>query len=1550
MLRHTRRWGQRLFTGERLEARCLLAADVKITEILASNKDGLADEDGDRPDWIEIFNAGPDSTKLGGWHLTDDPDDLTKWDFPDQFLGAGSFLLVYASNKDRTTIGQPLHTNFRLGAEGEYLALTRDDPSGGGGVVVVSAFDPSFPEQLSDISYGTTQSVTIDPIVAANAAARVLIPHGSAPPEGWNALGFDDASWLDVTSSIGYQQTIPGFTVLDAKSTATIENLAEALAVLNGQGVASQTVAVTPLVNFQDSEGGGGTGNFGDDLAFPNDTADDDNDFAIRATGTITIPLGGTWTFAVNSDDGARLVIDDQLVIDDDTLHAPQDTFARVSLTEGKHNIELIFFERGGGAEVELYAAKGSYRSFNSSFRLVGDLANGGVEIETSPTGTATGLGPLIKTDVGDLMFGQSSSAYVRVPFDVADPALHDSLSLRVNYDDGFVAYLNGVEVARRNAPQNLNYDSLALTDRLAFDALIQETIDISPHQGLLQSGTNVLAIQALNDQIDSDEFALVVELANIDFSQGGLAYFREPTPRAFNAPTGVAGFLASDVTFSQGHGFYDEPFQLTVSSETEGTTIRYTLDGSAPTETNGFTYTSPLTIAETSSVRARSFKGELEPSFVETASFIFLADVLRQSPTGRAPDGWPTSTSINGQTLDYGMDPAIVDNSVWGPQLIEALQQVPTMSIVMNVDDLLGPSRGIYTHANSHGMAWERPASLELMNPDGSQGFQVEMGIRIRGGFSRSTSNPKHAFRFFFREEYGDSKLVYPLFGEEGTDEFDKIDLRTTQNYSWAFQGDGRNNFLRDIYSRDVQGLMGQPYTRGRYYHLYINGQYWGLYQTDERPEARFAASYLGGDPEDYDVVKSSGSNGGYQNEATDGNLNAYRRLADYFYQPGGLSDANLNDYWRAQGMNPDGTRNPDYERLLDVDNLISYMLITYFTSDADGPGSKFTRPRINNYFGIFNRRNPDGFKFFEHDSEHSLDTGNAAGANYNMVTPFTTGGSQFLYFNPHWMHERLAETNSVYRMKFADAVYQQLNHDGVLTVERSQALLDSRAAEFDMAIIAESARWGDAKRATPFTKNDWRNAVNASRNWIAGRAAVLLQQLRGVNWYPTIDPPELTVNQQLQHGGGIGATDQLGFISFGSVSLETILRQGSTWKYLDDGSDQGTAWRDPDFIDTAWASGPAQLGYGDGDEATVLNFGDSSDKFRTTYFRRDFSVSDPSAYQTVRLRLLRDDGAIVYLNGTEIIRNNMPSGPVDYQTFANVTVGGADESTFYDFDINPALLRPGSNLLAVELHQTSATSSDISFDLEVLGGRFDAVNGAVYYTLDGSDPRLPDGQVNPAAARFAHAFSLAASATISARMLQDGAWTALNQATFEVAGGGLPGDLNQDSQVNAIDLDLVAAAIGAGNSQPIYDLDGNQRVDAHDHQFLVENILNTRAGDADLNGTVDFNDFVILANHFGASPGGWAAANFDFDGTVGFSDFVALANNFGFQRPLAALPVASLASGAVTNDQVLAEADRLLFDKDLADDAIGVAQFAGDVARVLQAMDADDDGPLVG
>jgi hypothetical protein len=346
--------------------------------------------------------------------------------------------------------------------------------------------------------------------------------------------------------------------------------------------------------------------------------------------------------------------------------------------------------------------------------------------------------------------------------------------------------------------------------------------------------------------------------------------------------------------------------------------------------------------------------------------------------------------------------------------------------------------------NAGQEGRAWERPVSVELIYPPNIQGpgfpdlvrvrdsgggvrwglpadmrdgFQIDAGMRIRGGYSVSDNNPKHAFRLYFRAiyggHYGEGKLKYPLFGDEGVSKFDNVDLRCSQNYSWAFSGNSANTMVREVFSRDVQGMTGHPYTRSRYYHLYVNGHYWGLFQTQERAEASNAESYFGGDKDDYDVVKTPGM------QPTDGNRQALDRLYDETM----LGLDNYDRYYRVQGLNLDGTPNPNYERLLDVDNVIDFMIIEYYTGDRDGPASRYTG-RPNNTWGTYNRVNPDGWKWFHHDNEHSLGAGTA---ELNMVTPFSTHGAERQHFNPHWLHEQLANINPEYRLRFADHVYLQ-------------------------------------------------------------------------------------------------------------------------------------------------------------------------------------------------------------------------------------------------------------------------------------------------------------------------------------------------------------------------------------------------------------------------------------------------------------------------------------------------------------------------------------------
>jgi len=219
------------------------------------------------------------------------------------------------------------------------------------------------------------------------------------------------------------------------------------------------------------------------------------------------------------------------------------------------------------------------------------------------------------------------------------------------------------------------------------------------------------------------------------------------------------------------------------------------------------------------------------------------------------------------------------------------------------------------------------------------------------------------------FKGDYGPASCSSRFFGDEGVDEFDNIDLRCSQNYSWSYGGDPANAEIREVSGRDTQGALGQPYTRSRFYHLYIDGQYWGLYQTEERPEGSFAASYFGGAPEDYDVIKVGD---GYNIFATDGDMTAWQQLYN-LTKAGFATDA---AYYHVQGLDPlTRQRDPAYPVYLDVANLIDYMLIILYNGDRDAPISWFlSNNSPNNWYGIRNRDGQSGFKFFIHDGEHTL------------------------------------------------------------------------------------------------------------------------------------------------------------------------------------------------------------------------------------------------------------------------------------------------------------------------------------------------------------------------------------------------------------------------------------------------------------------------------------------------------------------------------------------------------------------------------------------------
>jgi len=341
----------------------------------------------------------------------------------------------------------------------------------------------------------------------------------------------------------------------------------------------------------------------------------DVDDFVVEATATITIPLAGDYTFGVNSDDGFGLTVGTNTV-SFAGLRGASDTVGTFTfLAPGDYPLRLVYLERGGGAGLELFAARGAFGAWDSgNFRLVGDTAGGGLAVR-APVVSGGGAGnyqPEIGTDVQAALQGINSSLYQRIPFTVPDVSALQSLTLRVKYDDGFVAYLNGQEVVRRNAPAAVQYNSTATASRPAASALVAEEINLSGSLAAVVTGPNVLAIQALNESAADTDFLLVPELVEYDITPTNLVYFATPSPGALNT-SGFFAFVA-DTRFSHDRGFYETNFSLSITSATPGVTIRYTTNGTVPSLTNGYTYTGSLPISGTTVLRAAGFKDGYQP------------------------------------------------------------------------------------------------------------------------------------------------------------------------------------------------------------------------------------------------------------------------------------------------------------------------------------------------------------------------------------------------------------------------------------------------------------------------------------------------------------------------------------------------------------------------------------------------------------------------------------------------------------------------------------------------------------------------------------------------------------------------------------------------------------------------------------------------------------------------------------------------------------------------------------------------------------------------
>ena len=844
--------------------------------------------------------------------------------------------------------------------------------------------------------------------------------------------------------------------------------------------------------------------------------------------------------------------------------------------------------------------------------------------------------------------------------------------------------------------------------------------------------------------------------------------YLLVPTPSQRNRGEAVLGFVG-DTSFHPNRGFYNSPIDVVIEARDEEAIIRYTLDGSQPTANTGLLYSPEdrVRISGTTTLRAAAFREGYLSSGVDTHTYLFPADIVDQPSN-------PPGFSLSWTGADYGMDQTPRDLAlIAGDPDLEvpeakgmirsALQELPALSLVMDVNDWFDSGRGIYANSTTRGRASERACSAELIFPPGLEGrpLQIDCGVRVQGNSSRNaTANPKHSLRLAFREQYGDSKLRYPWFGQEGPQEFDTLVLRSNSQDAWVYSStkNRMGQFVRDAWARETHRRMGHESPDGNWVHLFINGLYWGVYNPTERPDSSHGEVRYGGEKENWDIIKN-------HEEVLDGNLASYRELlakiqVDPMNWSAGYRD--LSDFSAFQEL----------AELIDLEMMIDYMIHNMYAAADDWPG--------NFYMGYDRTGSSGGWRFFDWDNEHGMK---------NSVNLDRTQPNRRVNDSPTKFHHAL-KSNPEYRLLFADRLHRAFFNGGVLYVNPDNPTWDlshpernvpadlwmNLTGEIETALIAESARWGDYRRSTPYTvSGDFQIVRNdLMANWFPRRSAIVLEQFKSQGLYPKIDAPELSQFGGLVEEGfplKMSGPDEAKIyytldgsdprVGGGKVS-ETILLDESdpTRLVVSEPSTFEAGWRQLGFDDSSWVGGQGGVGYELAPSVYRDLIGTAVSGMmgvsRSALIRIPFEVSADqlSATGSLNLKMRYDDGFVAYLNGVQIASAN---APVDLSWNSGAIRGHPDnlalEQESFDVSSHFDQLKVGGNLLAIHGLNDGVNSSDFLISPQLIAG--------------GSE------SLAPSALRYKEEVMITSSGPLKARSLIGDQWSALTETVFAV---GIP------------------------------------------------------------------------------------------------------------------------------------------------------------------------------
>lgn len=960
---------------------------------------------------------------------------------------------------------------------------------------------------------------------------------------------------------------------------------------------------------------------------------------------------------------------------------------------------------------------------------------------------------------------GDASNKYItyyfRYIFNIQATEDYNMLIGSILRDDGAVIYLNGNEVARSNMPALSDYQTLANQGVGSNDANTYFPVTINPDN--LISGNNILAIEVHQyDPSSSDigfDFEMIGsyevssgfyinEVLAINSSQG-----LDPDNNNFVdwieiynsniAPVDLSGYYLTDnlnrlnkweipagtIVPSGGYLMFwadglDVDYHLNFRLDADGEEIaivspeglimdslsfnKQLVDvslGRDPSKDNQWMYfdtPSPgnLNIGGVqTNLRADKPVVSLTGGYFASSINVSLSAIdpyldIKYTLDGKTPDiqssSYNGSLNINStkvlkaRSYKSGLLPSEV---VTQSYIIGETFSLPVISIATDPDFLYDDDIGIYLRENvSDRKEWERPGTLEFYEEDGSLGFFSNIDMRL---FGRGAIRfDQKSLAIFARETDGQRDINYQLFNDVPIQTFRSFILRSSSD-DWS------DTMFRDALSHTViKNEVNIDRMAYRPSILFINGEYYGIHNIREKYNENYLVSHHGVDPNNIDLLFVNNDYTPQEVEIKSGDDGFYWGMIDF-----------ANNYDLSIKENYDLI-----STMMDIDNYIDYIIVESITANKSWLHNR----------RVWRSKIGDGkFRWLIFD----LDYG------FKYLDKKVLEG--IAYRDPIF---KALKQNEEFKNKFVQrwAYFSSTT----FAPERVIPIIDSLQANIDAEISRHTSIWGDKGGVENY--NAWLGFVQDMRDWSNQRTPVTDTHLNAVfgtseksNLELLVDPPgsgnitldDININSDNFSGVfykniplNLRAIPEPGYVFdgwFGSITDDTLLiNEGSVWNYLDDGSNQGNNWYIHGFDDSSWKTGEAEFGYGDGDETTVVEFGLSGNKHITTYFRKSFNIQDHSQFHSLIVDLKRDDGGVVYLNGTEVFRSNMPDGNIDYKTLAEVAQWPAVENNFWSQEIDPGLLLEGQNVIAVEIHQEPAATSDCSFDLKLRANQYSAAS----------------------------------------------------------------------------------------------------------------------------------------------------------------------------------------------------------------------------------------------